>query len=120
MTKVAILPELCDGGETAYRAVAAGFQSHAKTIGAALDAIMPQLPSDAAGMVVIVQSQRPDSLFNSAQQERLQQLMGRWRAARDSGASLPANEQAELEALTEAEIKASGHRAAALKNALDE
>jgi hypothetical protein len=40
--------------------------------------------------------------------------MTRWRTARDHGALLPAHEQAELEALIEAELHASTQRAAVL------
>ncbi len=40
--------------------------------------------------------------------------MARWRAARDAASSLPPAEQAELGALVEAEVRASGERAAAL------
>ncbi len=46
------------------------------------------------------------------QRERLAHLMARWHAARDSAASLPAGEQAELDALVDAELRASGDRAA--------
>ena len=39
--------------------------------------------------------------------------MARWRAARDTGRFLPSPEQAELDALVDAEVRASGQRAAA-------
>jgi len=52
--------------------------------------------------------------FTADQQRRLAKLMKRWRAARDSGETLPADEQSELEALIEAELRAAGDRAAAL------
>lgn len=41
------------------------------------------------------------------QQQRLAELMRRWWKARDSGNMLPANEQAELEALARAALRAS-------------
>jgi hypothetical protein len=44
--------------------------------------------------------------------------MAQWRAARDAGASLAPAEQAELEALVDAEVQAAGRRAAALSAAL--
>jgi hypothetical protein len=44
--------------------------------------------------------------------------MDRWRTARDQGATLPADEQTELEALIAAELHASAARAAALADAL--
>jgi hypothetical protein len=37
--------------------------------------------------------------------------MSKWRAARDSGGSLPLEEQSELETLVEAELLASAERA---------
>ena len=99
MTKVAILPEVSEQGERVYRAIARGHQSLAKTAGAALDALTAQLPAEEAGILVVVQSQQPDELFTARQQERLRELMARWRAARDAGASFAPAEQAELEAL---------------------
>ena len=44
--------------------------------------------------------------------------MDRWRVARDQGVSLPADEQAELEALIEAELHAATARVAALADEL--
>ena len=118
MTKVAILPEPSEQGEMAYRAIAGGRLSLARTAGAALDALTSQLPAEEAGTLVIVQSQQPDEFFTAAEQERLQQLMVRWRAAREAGASLALTEQAELDALVNAEVQAAGKRAAALSAAL--
>ena len=40
--------------------------------------------------------------------------MNRWRSARDQGKSLPTDEQSELEALVEAELRAATSRAVAL------
>jgi hypothetical protein len=65
-----------------------------------------------------VQSLRPDRFFTAAQQQRLDALMARWRTLRDQGATLPADEHAELEALIEAELQASAARTAALADAL--
>lgn len=45
--------------------------------------------------------------------------MLRWRAARDAGEALPLAEQSELDALVEAEMRASGERAAALRRELE-
>jgi hypothetical protein len=57
--------------------------------------------------------QRPDRFFTEVQIGRLEELMGRWRQARDAGRALPPAEQAELEALVDAEVCAAGERAAA-------
>jgi hypothetical protein len=102
----------------AYRAIAGGRQSLARTAGAALDALTAQLPAEQAGTLVIVQSQQPDEFFTAEQQERLLGLMARWRAAREAGASLTPADQAELDTLVEAEVEAAGKRAAALSAAL--
>jgi hypothetical protein len=56
----------------------------------------------------------PDGFFNAEQVQRLEELMGRWRTARDNNSSLSVDEQAELHALVEAELAASAQRAAAL------
>jgi hypothetical protein len=114
MTKVAILPEPTDLGRIAYRAIAGERQSVGETAGEALDALTALLPADETGMLVIVQNLRPDRFFTAAQQERLQELMARWRAARDTGTLLPPDEQVELDALVEAEVRGATARATAL------
>ena len=53
----------------------------------------------------------PDRFFTAEQLRRLAELMSRWRAARDSGGKLPLGEQAELEALVEAELDGAARRA---------
>jgi len=113
MTKVAILPEPSVKGDTMYRAVAGARQAVAKTAGAALDVLTAQLPPDESGTLVVVQNHRPDKFFTAQQQRRLEELMNHWRAVRDAGNSLSASEQAELNALVDAEVRASGERAAA-------
>jgi hypothetical protein len=57
---------------------------------------------------------RPDPYFGIEQQQRLAEMMHRWRAARDGGAALTQAEQAELDELVSAEVQAAGERAAAL------
>ena len=68
--------------------------------------------------MVIIQSRRPDQFFSAAQQQRLAELMVKWRSARDTGASFSKEEQTELEALVEAEIRASAARTSALADEL--
>ncbi len=113
MTKVAILP-VTTQGHRSYHAIAGAKQSSGATAGAALDALNAQLSADESGTLIIVQSLRPDQFFNAAQQQHLEDLMERWRAARDTGTQFSAQEQAELETLIEAEIYAATLRAAAL------
>lgn len=97
MTKVAILPIPTEHGERSYRAIAGEKHAQGKTAGEALDALTAQLSADEASTLIIVQS---------------------WRTLSDQGATLPADEQAELEALIDAELQASAARAAALADAL--
>lgn len=118
MTKVAILPIPTEKGEGSYRAVAGDKRSQGRTAGEALDALTTQLSDEEASTLVIVQSLRPDRFFNVAQQQRLAELMERWRTDRDRGKDMSADEQAELEALVEAEFRAAGDRAAALADEL--
>ena len=119
MTKIAILPERTESGGLAYRAVAGPRQSVGKTAGAALDALTASLPEEDAATLVIVQNQRPDRFFTAEQQARLNELLSRWRATRDAGAALSPADQAELDALVEAEVRASGQRTADLLKELE-
>lgn len=59
-----------------------------------------------------------DPYFTTAQQQRLAELMDRWRSARDSGSALALEEQAELEALINAELEAASQRSANLARQL--
>lgn len=111
MTKVAILP-VPKGDGVLYTAVSGDKHSQGATAGQALDALSAQLSPQQNGAVVVIQRFRPDEFFGAAQIERLTQLMALWRDARDGGRVLPAEQQAELEALVEAELRASGARAA--------
>ena len=88
--------------------------SHGKTAGEALDALTAQLSKDETGTLVIVQHFRPDHFFTADQQQRMAELMARWWAAREAGATLPAAEQAELDSLVDEEVHASAKRTAAL------
>jgi hypothetical protein len=113
MTTIAILPEPAATGMT-YRAVAGSAQSVGTTPGEALDALTAKLKADETGTLVVVQQLRPDRFFGAAQQQRLAELMARWRSARDAGAPWSAAEQSELDALVQAELKAAAQRAESL------
>jgi hypothetical protein len=65
-------------------------------------------------MTIAVPPMQPDDLFTAAQQQRLAELMARWRAARDAGTPFPPEEQAELDALAESELRAASERSARL------
>jgi hypothetical protein len=115
MTTVAVLPETSVETGTTYHAVAGSKQSTGRTIGEAIDALTPQLEdSDNSATLIIVQQQRPDKYFTSEQMLRRDQLMAMWRKARDANKELPGEEQAELDALVMAEVRAAGLRAAAM------
>lgn len=116
MTTVSILPVPAEEGGTAYRAFSGGRRGAGKTPGEALDAI---LDPDESATLVVVQRNRPDRFFAAAQQSRLEELMARWRAARDAGSTLSPHEQEELEELVEVEVRAAGRRAAALADELE-
>ena len=118
MTKVAILPVPTESGGISYCALAGDKRSRGKTAGEALDALILQLSDDNASTLIIVQNQRPDCFFNAIQQQRLAELMEHWRLARDKGDVLSAEEQSELEALVETELRASADRTDALLNEL--
>src|SRR4051794_20847959 len=118
MTTITIVPE-STGSPPRYRAVAGKAQGVGKTAGEALDALAAQLGEGDGGMLLVVRYRRPDEFFTAAQQERLQELMTRWRTARDSGSTLPPEEQADLDALVEAELAAATARAAALSRGLN-
>src|SRR5262245_5774425 len=99
MITIAIVPETPGSPTTRYRAVAGQRYSVGQTAGQALDALTSQMGDADAGTIIVVQRARPDALFDATQQQRLEDLMARWRAARDAGTSLPPAEQAELERL---------------------
>lgn len=118
MTKVAIVPVTTDQGSTSYHAIAGDKQSAGATAGAALDALTEQLSADETSTFVVVQNFRPDRFFSLAQQQRLDELLRNWRAARDGHAPLSAQEHAELESLVATELEAATRRAAILADNL--
>ena len=89
-------------------------QAIGPTVGQALDGLRMKLGNPAETTLVIVQPLTPDAFFTEEQRDRLAALMSRWRSARDQGTNLPPSEQAELDSLVEAEVRAAGARAAQL------
>jgi hypothetical protein len=114
MTTITIFPENSRTQTPRFRAVAGEKQSVGATAGAALDALTAQLGEPQATTVVVVQPMQADALFTAEQQQRLAELMARWRAARDAGTQFPPEEKAELDALVEMELRAAVQRSAAL------
>ncbi len=118
MITVSILPVPSDEGPPTYFAVAGLRQSTGLTAGEALDALVTQLPLDEASTLVIVQHQRADRFLSTEQRCRLRELMDRWRSARDTGSRLPDDDQQDLEALVESELRAATMRASAIADGL--
>ena len=83
-----------------------------------MDALTTQLRDEEADTLIIVRSLAPDRFFTAEQRPRLEHLMAKWRAARDGGNSLSADEQSELEHLVDAEVRAATERAEALRDEL--
>lgn len=110
MTAITILPEKLGTDEIRYRALAGERESVGRSAGEALDALTSQLSDDETGMLVVIQNLRPDSFFTAAQQQRLEELMSRWRTTRDGGGSLTDEEQTELQSLIDAELNAARRR----------
>ena len=119
MTKVAILTIPSKNGEVSYSAVAGDKRTAGKTAGQALDALNAQLNNE-DNTLIIVQNQRPDKFFSATQQQRLAELMEKWRGARDKNTELSIEEQSELNTLVETELLASANRTTSLINELRE
>jgi len=120
MTTVSILAVADEQGGYSYRAVAGERHGGGKTPGEALDAITAQFDSLESSTLVVLQKHLPDRFFTAEQRSRLEELMSRWRTAREGGASLAPDEQAELDSLVETELRAAGKRAEAMADELTE
>ena len=107
MTTVAILPVFNANGEKSYRAIAGDRQSVGRTAGQALDGLTTLLGEINFTALLIIQNFKPDEFFTMEQEKRLSELMNLWRTARDRGQTLSSTQQAELESLVEAELKAA-------------
>ena len=118
MTTIMIVPDSSGSPAPSYRAIAGNKESSGKTAGEALDALTAQLSQPDAVTLVVLQRNQPDQHFTAEQRARLADLMARWRRARDVGTELSAEEQAELNALVEAEVRAATARAKALADSL--
>jgi len=114
MSTISIFPENHEAGEIIWRAVAGDKESLGKTAGEALDELMTKLDQGELLTPMLVRQMGPDQFFTAEQQQRLSELMSRWRVARDAGQKLPPGEQAELEALVEAQLEGSAQRAEAM------
>ena len=118
MATITVVPDDPRAATPPYRATVGDKQATGPTVGQALDGLRAKLGGPEEITLVIVQPMTPDSLFTAEQRDRLAALMARWRAARDAGTPLPPDEQAELDGLAEAEVRAAAERAARLLRAL--
>jgi hypothetical protein len=116
MTTIAVLPTA--GPSAGFRAVTGGREGVGPTPGQALDALVAQTGPPAGAAVILLQPPGGDAFFSDAERTRLANLMARWRAARDAGTPFPPADQAELDALTAAELRAATARSAALLRAV--
>jgi hypothetical protein len=114
MTTITILPESNSPENPSFLAISGTLSSTGKTAGEALDALSVQLEDENGDTLVILHRGCADEFFSAEQRSRLDDLMGKWRAARDAGSTLAPDEMVELEALVQAELKASEKRARAL------
>lgn len=105
MTRVTIVAETPGSPDTKFLASARKRESIGPTAGAALDALTSQLDESESGTLIVIQNLRPDEFFTNSQQQRLSELLVKWREAKDTVIALPSHEQIELESL---EYRASG------------
>lgn len=114
METITIISEAPGVDETIWHATSNGKQSVGKTAGEALDNLTDLLDHDVSGAMVVVQPMQPDRFFTAEQQNRLEELMARWRDVRDAGDRLPQAEQAELESLVAVQLEGAAQRAEAM------
>jgi hypothetical protein len=116
VTAVTILHDTRSGEEETYWAIAPNqkVQTVGRTAGEALDALNARLSDADTGTLIVVQRQQPDSYFSEVQIRRLQELMD----LSNSPQGVTIEEEAERDALIEAEFLASAQRTAALADAI--
>ena len=114
MTKVAVYHEPADPELMPYRAVSGRNQAMGRTAGEALDALASQLPREDAETLVFVRNMSADRFFNAEQRSRLEELMALRRGASAGNSGRTEMEEAELETLVDAELRAATERAVAL------
>jgi hypothetical protein len=119
MTKVAVYHDPVDSETFPYRAVAGRSTAMGRTAGEALDALASQLHIEDTDTFVIVRNMSPDRFFSAEQRRRLEDLMALKREAVARNGRMSAQEEAELEQLVDAEVKAATDRAVALFHDLE-
>lgn len=114
MTQVSLIHDVVDPETMPYRAVAGRVQAMGRTAGEALDALAARLEPEDAKTLVIVRNLTADRHFTIEQRQRLEQLMSLRRHARDGHSAWTQDDEAELEQLVDAELRAATERAEAL------
>ena len=79
-----------------------------------LDELNAQLGETDFIALLVIQSFNADLFLSADQQKRLSELISLWRVARDRGEVLLLEQQAELDALVYAELRAANARTTAL------
>lgn len=118
MAPITVIPDDPRGAAPQYRAVAGNKQAVGSTAGQAIDGLLEELGGLQEATLVILQPNPPDTHFTAEQRDRLAALMTKWRTARDGGTALSPDEQAELDALAEAEVRAAAERTSRLLRTL--
>jgi hypothetical protein len=85
-----------------------------RTAGEALNALAAQLPQEDAETLVIIRNMTPDRFFSAVQRRRLEEYIALRREAIAANSLLTAQQEAELEQLIDAEVRAAPDRATAL------
>lgn len=114
MNTVSVFPESGNSRPQMYRAIAGDREGIGPTVGDAVNAVTAAVGGPGETTLVIVQPMRPDRFVSAVQIQRLQELMTKWRVALDPGTALPADEQAGLDTLVQAELEAFIERTKAL------
>ena len=114
MATISVVPDSGTAPARLYRAVTGGREAVGPTVGDAVKAVADQMGDPQETTLIIVQPMQPDRFFTADQIRRLGELMTIWRTARDAGTALPADQQAELDALVRAELEGAIERTRAL------
>lgn len=118
MTTITIFPDPSSPDTSGFLAISGAKHSAGPTVGQALDALTAQMGPEERGTMVVVQNMQPDSFFSAGQRTRLEELMTRWREAREGGMPFPPKDKEELDALVDAELEAAAKRAASFRTGL--
>jgi hypothetical protein len=117
MSTITVLPNDPTSANS-FVAIAGDKKATGSTVGQAIDELRAQLDGPDETTLVIIQPMVPDQFFPAEQRARLGDLMARLHAARDGGPALSTEDRRELHELVQAELRASGARAAALLQAV--